>query len=137
MIVKNPYNITLKSTKRNILTILITVALMIIGFILMMNDGFGFKTDLAFRRDNFTDGFQFESFLYTMNFILAIIASVAAVLMIAIRRDLLGIVCGLILFAFVLFVLPVGYKHTTGGIAGVSEKESLTLPKILIENIKD
>ena len=110
---------------------------MIIGFILMMNDGFGFKTDLAFRRDNFTDGFQFESFLYIMNFILAIIASVAAVLMIAIRRDLLGIVCGLILFAFVLFVLPVGYKHTTGGIAGVNEKENLTLPKILIENIKD
>lgn len=137
MIVKNPYNITLKSTKRNIITILATVVLIIFGFVLMMNDGFGFKTNLAFRRDNFTDGFQFESFLYTINFILAVVASVTAVLMIAIRRDLLGIICGFLLFVFVLFILPVGYKHTTGGIAGVDEKENLTLPKVLIENIKD
>lgn len=134
--IRNPYNITLTSTKKNIFTIAITVVLVIIGFVLVINEGFGQTTDLAVVQEAGADTFQYNYVLYTFNFIFGIISAVIAVAMILIRRDRLGVITGLFLLLALLFVFVIGYKQTSGGIAGISKKENLTLPMILIEKLK-
>lgn len=133
--VKNPYNITLKSTKRNIFTIAIVIFILLTGFILMKNNGFGYQTNLSMSKAVDIDEFVVESVLYIVNFAFAILAAVIAVAIIIFRRDILGVVSGIILFAFILFIFTIGSKNTSGGITGVNKKESITLPTMLIEKI--
>lgn len=134
--IRNPYNITLASTKKNIFTVVLTVVLIIVGFVLMANEGFGKTTNLATVTESHVDGFQFTYVLYTINFVFAIITAFIAIAIIIARRDILGVVTGLILLLFLLLIFTVGYKNTSGGIAGISEKNNFTLPVMLIENIK-
>lgn len=134
--IKNPYNITLASTKKNIFTIVLTVLLIVVGFVLMANEGFEQTTQLATITEDHVDGFQFNYILYTINFIFAVVTAFIAVGIILVRRDLLGAVTGIILLLFMLFILVIGYKNTSGGIAGTTQKENITFPVMLIENIK-
>ena len=133
--IRNPYNITLKSTKRNIITIVVVILLLVAGFVLMNNHGFGYQTNLSMSKAAGTDEFIVESVLYIVNFAFALLTAVVAVMIIIFRRDLLGVISGIILFAFILFVFAIGSKNTSGGIAGVNKKENITLPTMLIEKI--
>ncbi len=133
--VKNPYDITLKSTKRNIITIVVVALILVAGFVLMNNNGFGYQANLSMTKSADADAFVVESVLYIVNFAFALLTAVVAVAIIIFRRDLLGVISGIILFTFILSVFTIGSKNTSGGIAGVNKKESITLPTMLIEKI--
>lgn len=133
--VKDPYNITLKSTKRNIITVAIAILLIVAGIVLMANNGFNKTMDLLVTKENVTDGLQFDYALYTINFALSILIIAVAIAMIMIRRDVLGTLTGLALLLFVLFFFTIGCKTTSGGIAGTTKKENVALPTIIIEKI--
>lgn len=135
--VRNPYNITLSSTKKTIFTILFVTAIIIAGFILSVNHGFNNTYPLAAHSSEYADGFSHETDLYVVNFIFALVVIIVALGIIVIRHDILGIISGLLLFLFIFFAFTVGCKYTSGGIAGVNKKEDMTLTVMLVDRINE
>lgn len=133
--IRNPYNITLSSTKRNIFTILLAVIIIIVGFLLMQLRGFDNTYTLSKIDSDITDGFSYQTDIYVVNFIFALIIIIVALAIILVRHDLLGIISGIALFAFIFFALVVGVKYTSGGIRGVHERENITLTTMLIQTL--
>ena len=135
--VKNPYNITLSSTKKKIFTIVFTILIIIAGFVLSVNHGFDNTYPLASHSSEYADGFSNELDLYVVNFVFALVVIIVALGIIVIRHDILGVLCGLVLFLFIFLAFTVGCKHTTGGIAGVNKKEDMTLTTMLVDRINE
>ena len=136
--VKNPYDITLKSTKRNIFTVLLVIAIIVAGIILTNNKGFDNTYILSRGGSEYVtvDGPSKEVQLYVINFVFSLCTIIVALAVILIRRDALGIISGLLLFVFTFFILSVGNKITTNGVRGV-ENENLTLTTMLVDRINE
>ena len=132
---KNPYDITLSSTKKNIFTIILVAIIIVIGFLLMQFKGFG-NTYLLSRADSgVVDGFSYEIYLYVANFVYALLMIIVALAIIVIRHDILGVISGLILFAFIFLALVVGVEYKSGGITGVHESENITLTTMVVNEL--
>lgn len=133
--IKDPYNITLTSTKKNIFTIILVAAIIFIGVLLMNFKGFNSNYLLSRADSDITDGFSYETYLYVANFVYALLMIIVALAIIVIRHDILGVISGLILFAFIFLALVVGVEYKSGGIAGVHESENITLTTMVVNEL--
>ena len=98
-------------------------------------DGFDKTYVLSRAGADVADGFSTETNIYVINFIFGFIVIIAALAVILLRHDILGIISGVILLLFAFLVLTVGYNYTTGGIANVHKKNNLTFTTIVIDKI--
>lgn len=134
--VRNPYNKMLTSTKINLFTIFFTIVLIAFGFILMKNDGFG--PEYVLYTDENTgvvaDGYTEKTSIFTITFIYALVSIIIGIAVICIRHDALGVVSGLLILAFIFFLLTVGVTKTANGKPGkmVVNEEKFTLTTMVV-----
>lgn len=135
--VKNPYNITLSSTKKNLFMIFLVIIYIVVGFIFGSEKGFGQVYTMSsydeYEQSGIVDGFSGRTDLYTINFIYALVGILIALGIIIIRHDVIGVISGIIMFGFIFFVLVVGASFRSGGIANIHEEEKVTLLTMLVK----
>ena len=126
--VKNPYNITLSSTKRNIAMIFFTIAIIGIGIFLMNSHGFN-----ANQISGNYDGNASRGIVYAVNLIFALSGIVLSIFIMLIRRDILGIICGFVLLIFFFFFMSIGYINNNSSNDDNHEYQDLTMFTMLTE----
>ncbi len=137
VMVRDPFNITLKSTKRDIITVLLSIFIIGFGIFMMNQKGFGIESTIMDSNAPYVDGFHVTRVLYSANTVYAIIIFLVSLGMIIIRKDLLGVVCGVLLLIFLNFGMVIGYDHRSGGIVGINEEKNLTVLTLALETISN
>lgn len=102
----------------------------------MKNDGFG--PEYVLYTDENTgvvaDGYTEKTSIFTITFIYALVSIIIGIAVICIRHDALGVVSGLLILAFIFFLLTVGVTKTASGKPGktVVNEEKFTLTTMVV-----
>lgn len=139
LMVRNPYNKMLTSTKINIFTIVFTIVLIAFGFILMRNDGFGPEYVLYTDENTgvVSQGYTEKTSIYTITFIYALVSIIVGIAVICIRHDMLGVISGILILAFIFFLLTVGITRTVdpNSTKPVYNEERFTLTTMVVNQL--